>query len=94
MRAGNRQTEDIGSQLAGRSALAAAAGHTDLRDGYLRALFGSFLAFPQGISQTFQNSPVEMSAGMHVAEADHRAARFRPGVAQPGRPIRLQHQTL
>src|SRR5574340_666351 len=94
MRARDRHAEDIGGDLHGMAALAAAAGHPHLGDLNAGAFVGAFQAFIQRISRAVEDGAVEMTAGMNVTEPDYRAASFRSGQLQPWRPVRLQHQAV
>ena len=92
MRARGGQAEDVGSELHRRVALRAAAGHAQRGDRHAAAFFDAFLALAQRVCQSFQDRAVQVRAVVHVAEADHRAFRFRAGLLDAGRPVRLQHQ--
>ena len=76
---GGGQAEDIGSQLHGGLALAAAACDADFFDGYMRLLAGAFGAFTQGVGQPFQDGAVKVGAGMHIAKTDDGTLGFGTG---------------
>ncbi|MNF57052.1 hypothetical protein D3C84_385640 [compost metagenome] len=92
MRTLGRQAENVRRELHRGITLRTSSGDAQARDGDLRALLDLLHALTQGIRQAFEDRPVNVRAGMHVAEADHRALGFHTRIADTGRPVGLQHQ--
>ena len=50
----------------------------------MRAFLGTLRAFPQGVSQPFDDGPVEVGPAVDITKTDHGTLGFRSGNLQAG----------
>ena len=93
MRPARRQAEDVGRDLQRRVRLRTATGNAHFGQARAGLPLDALAAVAQAIGQAYEDGAVDVGPGVDAAEADDRALGVEAGVAQPGRPVRLQHQT-
>ena len=92
MRPFGAKAENVGGHLHDAVALRSAAGDDQTFDPDAVALLQPRRGLAQGVGDAFDDRPVHMRAGVHVAEADHRPLGLGAGNLDPGIPERLKDQ--
>ena len=87
-----REPEHVREELDRGARLRAAAGDPKLPDRHLAALDRALGALPERVGEPLEDRAVDVGTAVDVAEAEERALRLRPRIADAGHPVRLQDE--